>query len=182
MHLKTAICLLALLACGAAHSAGFLEREIFFSETEIQARLNKSTPQQKHYGGLLSLALAEPPTIRLGQPAGRAGITAQIKLSLAGQREIPVAVEGNSGIRYDSESKAFFLDNPVADSVQSAALPPDLEPTLRRAVTQLMNSYFRAKPVYILRDDGSPEERAARWLLRSIRIEPGRVAAILSPI
>ena len=182
MKLKTVICLLALFACGTAHSAGFLEREASFSEAEIQARLNKSAPQEKHYGGLLSLMLLEPPTIRLGQPAGRAGIAAQIKLSLAGQREIPVAIEGSAGIRYDSDAKAFFLDNPVADSVQSAALRPDLEPTLRRAVTQLMQGYFRARPVYVLRDDGSPEERAARWLLRSIRIEPGRVVAILSPL
>jgi len=35
--------------------------------------------------------------------------------------------------------------------------------------------------VYVLREDGSAEEIAARWLLRSIRIEPGKVVAILSP-
>ena len=31
-------------------------------------------------------------------------------------------------------------------------------------------------------EDGSLQEKAARWLLRSIRIEPGRVAAVLSPV
>ena len=36
--------------------------------------------------------------------------------------------------------------------------------------------------VYVLREDGSLQERTARWLLRSIRIEPGRVAAVLSPV
>jgi hypothetical protein len=45
-----------------------------------------------------------------------------------------------------------------------------------------MTSYFRSKPVYILRENGTAQEQAARWLLRSIRIEPGRVAAILSPV
>lgn len=182
MKLKILACLLALLASGAVLGAGFLEHEVSFSEAEIQARLDKSAPQEKNYGGLLSLALTEPPQIRLGQPAGRAGIAARIKLSLSGQEEIPVAVTGSSGIRYDSESKAFFLDDPVAESVQSTALPPDMEPMLRRSVTRLMRNYFRTKPLYILRDDGPPGERAARWLLRSIRIEPGRVVAILSPL
>lgn len=182
MKPRTLACLLALLASGAVHGAGFLEREVFFSEAEIQARLDKNGPLERRYGGMLGLALPEPPQIRLGQPPGRAGIAAQIRLSLSGQPEIPVAVTGSSGIRYDSDSKAFFLDNPVADSIRSTALPPDMEPLLRQAVSQLLRNYFRTKPVYLLRDDGSPEERAARWLLRSIRIEPGRVVAVLSPI
>ena len=45
----------------------------------------------------------------------------------------------------------------------------------------MMASYFRNRPVYVLREDGSLQEQAARWLLRSIRIEPGQVIAVLSP-
>jgi hypothetical protein len=52
----------------------------------------------------------------------------------------------------------------------------------RQAITQMMSAYFRSKPVHVLREDGSLQERTARWLLRSIRIEPGRVAAVLSPV
>jgi hypothetical protein len=44
-----------------------------------------------------------------------------------------------------------------------------------------MAAYFREKPVYVLREDGSAEEKAARWLLRRIRIETGKVVATLSP-
>lgn len=182
MKLKILICCLALLVSYGARCAGFLEREIFFSEAEIQTRLDKNGPLEKRYGGLLKLTLPESPKIRLGQPEGRAGIVTHMKLKLSDQAEIPVDVTGSSGIRYDNESKAFFLENPVADSVRSAALPADMEPLIRQAVTQLMSNYFRAKPVYVLRAEGSAEERAARWLLRSIRIEPGRVVAILSPI
>ena len=103
-------------------------------------------------------------------------------IALLGQPAVPVDVIATSGLRYDDRSKAFFLDQPVARSLSSAALAREAEPLVLQAVSQLMGSYFRSKPVYVLREDGSEQELAARWLLRSIRIEPGRVAAILSPV
>ena len=51
----------------------------------------------------------------------------------------------------------------------------------RQAVAALLTSYFGQRPLYVLRDDASLQEKTARWLLKSIRIEPGRVIAILSP-
>ena len=57
----------------------------------------------------------------------------------------------------------------------------DAEANARRAITALLTNYFRTKPVSVLRDDGNAQELAARWLLRSVRIEAGRVIAVLSP-
>ena len=111
----------------------------------------------------------------------RAGISAKMDIALLGNPPIPVEVKGNAGIRYDDQAKAFFLDNPTADSVESIALPREYEPNIRRAITQLLKAYFREKPVYVLREDGSAQEIAARWLLRAVRIEPGKVVATLSP-
>ena len=181
--LKSALAAIALAASTLTWSAGFLEREIYFSEADIQAQVEKSGTMQKSYGnGLVIVSLIEPPTIRLGQPEGKAALAARINLSLLGNPPVPVAFEGTSGLRYDDNAKAFFLDKPVANSVQSMAISREAEPMARQAITQLMTSYFRSKPVYVLREDGSMQEKAARWLLRSIRIEEGRVAAILSPL
>jgi hypothetical protein len=90
-------------------------------------------------------------------------------------------MSGSAGIRYDDKEKAFYLEQPVAESVHSPALSRDAAQVARGAVTQLMTGYFRKRPVYVLREDGNAQERAARWLLRSVRIEPNRVVAILSP-
>ena len=182
MKLKSAFFALALAASSLSWSAGFLEREIYFSEADIQTQLEKNSTMQKSYGnGVVVVSLLEAPKITMGNPEGKAALSARINLSLLGNPAVPVAFEGTSGLRYDDNAKAFFLENPVANSVQSQAIPREAEPMARQAITQLMMSYFRAKPVYILREDGSAQEKAARWLLRSIRIEPGRVAAILSP-
>ncbi|UCV19257.1 DUF1439 domain-containing protein [Ferribacterium limneticum] len=183
IRLRAALTALALFASGTLWGAGFLEREIYFSEADIQTQVEKSGTMQKSYGnGLVVVSLIEPPRIFLGTPEGRATLSARINVSLLGSPPVPVAFEGTSGIRYDDNAKAFFLENPVAHSVQSQAIGRESEPMARQAVTQLMSNYFRAKPVYILREDGTAQEKAARWLLRSIRIEPGRVVAILSPV
>ncbi|HEX6736417.1 MAG TPA: DUF1439 domain-containing protein [Azonexus sp.] len=181
--LKSLITALALLLASPTWSAGFLEREVYFSEADIQAQVDKNGPLQKSYGnGSVVVALRESPRIRLGEPAGQATISARLHIALLGQPAVPVDVVGTSGLRYDDRSKAFFLDQPVARSVQSAALSPEAEPLVRQAVSQLLASYFRSKPIYVLREDGTEQERTARWLLRTIRIEPGRVAAVLSPV
>lgn len=177
----TALLFAALLALSTHGNAGLLDQEITFTEAEVQAALARNTRTEMRYAGLIAVALREPPTIRLGSPEGRAGISAKMDIALLGNPPIPVEVKGNAGIRYDDQAKAFFLDNPTADSVESIALPREYEPNIRRAITQLLKAYFREKPVYVLREDGSSQEIAARWLLRAVRIEPGKVVATLSP-
>lgn len=181
--LKSLIATLALLLALPAAGAGFLEREVFFSEADIQAQVERNGTMQKSYAnGSVVVALREAPHIRLGEPAGQTTIATRLHIALLGQPPVPVDVVATAGVRYDDQAKAFFLEQPVARSVQSAALSREAEPLVRQAVSQLMASYFRKQPVHVLRADGSEAERAARWLLRSIRIEPGRVAAILSPV
>lgn len=181
--LKITLGLLALLASNALWSAGLLEKEVYFSEADIQTQVEKSGTMQKSYGnGLIVVALIEPPKIHLGDPEGKAAVAARLKVSLLGNPPVPVDVLATSGLRYDDNAKAFFLENPVANSVQSVGIPREAEPMARQAITQMMTAYFRSKPVYVLREDGSLQEKTARWLLRSIRIEPGRVAAVLSPV
>lgn len=180
---KTLFLLCTILLGTNCRGAGLLEKEIHFSEQEIQARIDKNGVTRKSYGkGLAVVALLEPPRIKLGEPPGQVTVNARLDVALFGGAPVPVDIEGNSGLRYDDAAKAFFLDRPVARSVSSGALTPETEPMARQAITQLLAAYFRDKPVYVLREDGSLEEKAARWLLRDIRIEPGRVTAVLSPL
>ena len=169
----------ALIGFAASCSAALLDREISFSEAEVQEALTKSGPQTRNYGWL-SVSLLETPQITLGTPEGRVGIVARIHISLLGNRAVPVDVTGTAGIRYDDTAKAFFLENPVAHRVESPAIPKEAEANARQASNNLISAYFKAKPLYVLRDDGTPQEATARWLLKSVRIAPGKVLATLS--
>lgn len=161
--------------------AGFLDKEIAFSEAELQSAMLKNGPVEKNYGGVLTVTLDETPHIALGTPSGLATITARPMVVLLGQKPVPIEVQATAGIRYDESSKAFHLENPVVQSLESRALPKEVQPAARKALTQLLVSYFQTNPVYVLKDNGSAKERAARWLLKSVRIETGRVVATLSP-
>lgn len=161
-------------------SAALLDREIAISEAEVQNSLLKAGPQTKNYGWM-TVSLRDAPSITLGNPEGRVGIAARLYIALLGGGAVPVDVTGTAGVRYDDRNKAFYLDHPVAETIESQAIPPDAKPGALQAINALIVSYFRQKPVYVLRENGSAEEIAARWLLRSIRIEPGKVVATLSP-
>ena len=176
-----ALLLAAGLSLAGSVGAALFDREIVFSETEIQNSLLKSSPQSQNYGGWMIVSLREAPKVTLGNPEGRVGIAARLYIALLGGSPIPVDVTGTAGVRYDDQHKAFYLENPVADSIESQAIPPEAAPKAKQAINTLIANYFRKKPVYVLREDGSAEEIAARWLLRSIRIEPGKVVATLSP-
>lgn len=182
MKTKVAACFLAALAsCASSRGAEPAGREIAFSESQILNALAKASPQIKNIGGLLSISLAGTPKITLGIPKNRLGISARVNIVLFDNKQpIPVDITGTAGIRYDDTAKAFFLENPVADSVESAYLPKGLEPSARNRANILMASYFSSKPVYVLRENGNPQEMAARRSLRSIRIEPGKVLATLA--
>lgn len=177
---RRAFLLAASLAFAGSVSAALFEREISFSEAEIQSSLVKAGPQSQNYGGWMTVSLRDAPTITLGNPEGRVGISARLYIALLGGSAVPVDVTGTAGIRYDDRNKAFYLENPVARTIESQAIPREAGPGALQAINALIVNYFRKKPVHVLREDGSAEEIAARWLLRSIRIEPGRVVATLS--
>lgn len=161
--------------------AGLGEREVSFSEKEVQAALARKGKQEKNYGGILLVSLRDAPNIRLGQSPGRIGLAGRVFVTLVGNPALPVDVTGSAGLRYDDASKAFYLDNPLAESVETTALPREAQGMARQVVSQFIAGYFRNRPVYQLREDGSLEEQTARWLLKSVRVEPGRLIATLSP-
>ena len=71
---------------------------------------------------------------------------------------------------------------PQVEQVVSPALDPAAQPAARRALSRALAAWYASRPIHVLRSDASPQEATARWLLRSIRIEPGHVVAVLSPL
>jgi hypothetical protein len=53
-------------------SAALFDREVVFSETEIQNSLLKNGPQSQNYGGWMTVSLREAPKSHTGQ-SGRPG-------------------------------------------------------------------------------------------------------------
>lgn len=179
-HLRLLLLCATLLASPLSR-ADLFEKEVIFTEADIQSALAKAKPVQLSYGGLLAVAMNAPPTILLDGTDGRARIATALDVEVQQKPPVRVDVSGRAGIRYDETRKAFFLENPVVDSAAVPELHQAANAAVRRAASQLLASYCRTRPVYVLRADSSPQEATARWLLKSVRIEPGRVVAVMSP-
>lgn len=180
MKVQNLLLFSALICLASSSAAALFEREVYFTEGDIQEALVKAGPQSRSYGRWMTISLLEAPKISLGQPEGRVGINTRIHVSLLGNQALPVDVVGSAGIRYDDQTKAFFLENPVTHSITSQGIPKEAEPGARQTANTLISAYFRSKPIYVLRDDGTAQEATARWLLKSVRIESGKVVAVLS--
>ena len=116
---RFALLLAAGLAFAGSAAADLFDREVAFSQAEIQNSLHKAGPQSQKYGGWMTVSLREAPTITLGTPEGKVGIAARIYIALLGGSAIPVDVTGAAGVRYDDQHKAFYLENPLVDTIES---------------------------------------------------------------
>ena len=83
MKTTTTLLFAALIGFASYCCAALFDREVSFTEAEIQAALTKSGPQTKNYGWM-SVSLLEIPKIMLGTPEGKVGIVARIHISLLG--------------------------------------------------------------------------------------------------
>lgn len=172
--------LAALLA--ACAGGGPAEFSLNFSESEVQAALDKAEKSRELLDGLLRVSVEGSPQVRLGEPTERIGLQARLSIRVSGVGAMPANVKASSGLRYDVTAKAFFLDAPRLESIDAPLLPRALEGTARKLITRQLDASFAQTPVYTLKADGSLKEQAARGLLKSVRIEPGRVVAVFSPV
>lgn len=167
-----------LLGCaGSGPGGGF---EVRFSQQDVQSALDSARPSQSLLDGRLTLGLRDRLLVRVGDPPGRIRLRAPLAITVAGLPALPADLAGTVSLRYDAGRKAFFLDEPVVDSLSAPLLPRALEGAAREAVTRWLASRLSQTPVYTLRQDGPLKEQAARALLQSVRIEPDQVVARFS--
>ena len=175
----TALLFAALVSFTTGGWAGLLDKEIAFSEAQIQTALAKAGPQQKNYGGLMTVSLLDPPQITLGVPEGKVGIIARVHVAVLGQPAIPVDVTATPA-SLQRHRQAFFLENPVAHSVGRAPAPRI------RAGRSQRDQYgdrqlFPEQTRLVLREDAA---RGSRSPLAAA-LDPhrtGKVVAVLSPL
>ncbi|HEY6436965.1 MAG TPA: DUF1439 domain-containing protein [Ignavibacteriaceae bacterium] len=158
-----------------------MEHEVSFTESQIHELLSKPENLEKTYKGLITVVFKETPSVKLGSPTGKATIIAQADIVPLGQPPIPVNATAIAGIRYDEKTKSFYLEDPKVQSVSSPYLQKEYEQPASKAVSKFMTNYFEIKPVYTLKADRNLKESTVRWLLKTIRIESGKVVATLSP-
>ena len=151
--------------------------EVEIDRAELQARVAKNFPLTlQHLIGELTLT---DPNVLLTEGSDRLGVdmNAELRVGLLPPAKAALTVSGRP--RYDSASKAFFLDEPKLDRLEITGLAPEQSASLKAAVETVAVPALERIPVYELAERDLKESAAAR-VLSAVSVKNGKLVAELS--
>lgn len=122
-HLGAGLALSGLWLRPAQAGFNFFTSEYTATRAELERELGKQFPQQRGYGGLITVILREP---QLGLDAAANRVQLAMALTLASPlmqpAEMPGRVTLSSALRYDAATLSLRLEQPRAEQLQLAGL------------------------------------------------------------
>lgn len=142
---STALAVLLAVACGAACS-GLGKVTLKVSHAELQERLDRRFPVAKSKS-VFEVVLMNP-QLELVAKRDELQLTITAQPSALGTRlgESNVTVRG--GVRYDKQSKSFYLTDPQVRDVDVAEIPERYHDKLRRAIDLAVREVLPTIPIY----------------------------------
>lgn len=170
--------LLSLLLVGSAIFAWSIwgqRYQIVLSEEQLIAKLNEKFPFSKSFFFVVDLSFSNP---NLALESGSDRITfgcdveTNVKLDSAADK-IPRPLRGtmklSGNVRYDSSEAAFFLENPIVETLDIAGIPEKWRSKVRDGATKAVAEFLGRAPIYRLRPTDI-KKAAARLILRDVRV------------
>lgn len=159
------LCTVFLVACAAP---GRLN--VALSEDQLDREIGKSFPVTRS-ASVLFVELAAP-KVKLVRGSNDLGLSLRASVGVAVLRlEGVLTVKGT--LRYQPDDGQFFLDAPAVSSFEVPGLPAAELPQVLSFVNDVVRTVLPTVPLHRL------ERGSARWLLKAIRVEDGRVIAEL---
>jgi len=150
------------------------------SEQEMKAKLEESLPLQKTYLWVIRVTLSNPRiTLIEGSDRLHAGLDLALNLKLGGAKEpLGGSVDVSGTVRYDAETKSFYLKNPRVEKLTLAGIADEEANQANEAVSLALTGYFEKNPVYTLTNKDI-KQASARLLLKSLVIEDHHLVVTL---
>lgn len=159
---------LALLLVGAPAMAQAPSNEINVAAPQVQQYLDGAFPREyEALGGLFTLT-ARDPKLTIPASGERLLMAFSASASSAGGSDTPVGrIEMSSGLRYDPQDYALYLDQPTVDDVQPASPGQRVDEQTRVLLNLWLADYARKEPLYkidpaLLANFGSVKVESAR--------------------
>ncbi len=173
-RLKTACLALLLASPFAATAAQTDKNELSVAAPQVQQYLDNAFPRDyEALGGLFTLTARDP---KLSIPASgeRLRMAFSASASSTGGSDTPVGrIEMSSGLRYDPQNNALYLDQPTVDGVQPASSGQRVDEQTRVLLNLWLADYARKEPLYRL--DPALVANLGGVKVESTRIENGRI-------
>lgn len=156
--------------------------EVIITQEQINAAVAKAFHEKAVAYGLMTVTLNEL-ALKVGEPVERIGVVAQPTIKIIGLQPLSVKIKGFTNLIYDESKKVFFLSELNIESIDAPNLPKSMvamEPKIKEAVNKQFSEEFIKIPIYRLSENGSTKENMARKYLKSIKINDGKIVAVLS--
>ena len=165
-HFKAAW--LALLLASAPAMAQAPSNEITVAAPQVQQYLDSAFPREyEALGGLFTLT-ARDPKLTIPASGERLLMAFSASAASAGGSDTPVGrIEMSSGLRYDPQDYALYLDQPTVDDVRPASPGQRVDEQTRVLLNLWLADYARKEPLYkidpaLLANFGSVRVESAR--------------------
>lgn len=163
-----AACLILLLASGPA-LAQAPSNEITVATPQVQQYLDSAFPREYDaLGGLFTLT-ARDPKLTIPSSGERLLMAFSASATSGGGADTPVGrIEMSSGLRFDPQDNALYLDQPTVDNVKPASSGQGVDEQTRVLLNLWLADYARKEPLYKL-------EPALVATLGTVKVESARI-------
>ena len=146
--------------------------EVIISQEQIDKTLAETFPATKHYLIVFSITYSNPQVALLADDDRiQVGMDATLNIRLNGEsKNLGGGCTITSGIRYDSETQEFFLDDAQFDRLEIQGIPDAYLDQITQFASESAKEFVESKPIYKLeaKDD---KTMAAKMLLKGFDVK-----------
>ncbi len=145
--------------------------QVVIPQAKIDSTLSEMFPTTKKYLGIFSITYSNPRVTLLEvEDRVRVGLDATLNIRLNDEpKELGGGATVTAGIRYDSGSQEFFLDDAVFDRLEIQGVPDKWLGKVTEVASGLAKEYLQSKPVYRL-EAKDAKTAAAKLLLKDVEV------------
>jgi hypothetical protein len=168
-----------LFAVGHAGAATAQDNALSVTAPQVQQYLDTAFPREfDALGGMFTLT-ARDPALTIPESGERLQLAFSASASSAGGEDTPVGrIHMSSGLRYDAQAHALYLDQPTLDDVQPASSDQGIDEQTRLLLNLWLSDYARKEPLYQL--DPGMVAQLGTLKVESTRIEGGKIIVQLN--
>jgi Protein of unknown function (DUF1439) len=164
--------LLAIAAGGAFFYFKGKRYDVVIAQDMIDASLAKRFPMTKKYLLIFSITYSNPQvTLLENEDRVQVGLDATVNIRIDGEtKNLSGTALVTSGIRYDSETQEFFLDDAEFSKLQIDGTPEKWTTPISHFASKAAKEYIEKRPIYHIKVKDS-KTKAAKMLLKGFEIK-----------
>jgi hypothetical protein len=171
MNITTALALCCLL-WGLGCKDGVLRKEVVFTASELQRKIEKQFPITRK--SALAKVELDHPTVSLHKDTQRISLRVDMKIAPPLGKKYSGQMEFDSAVQYRPEQGAFFLIDSRVRHFQLDDVPKAYQNMVRGLANETLKHYLDELPIYTL-DENDFKESLAKLVLKSVVMKEGNL-------